>query len=288
MRARFPWHHVVGILTGLAIVIPAGSLPAQQGEAADDEAASAARLKAMEVHARSIRVTQVDGQGATAPVPLVPEPILRYDDKPRNIFDATLWAWGPKGRPAAILKVENFSRRPAQSRWIYGIVSLSSDPVRIEGDESWQWQSSEPGLELREVPKAPAPAATEPLRLIQMKELARRFAVHQNGGRGRGRLQLRLLPRPVRRYADPDSSLQDGAVFGFVYGTNPDLLLVLESSRQGEEPPRWRYGLARLGGSATFVDLDDREVASFPVAFPPPLHHATYMNRYQRDRADRP
>jgi hypothetical protein len=273
----------LGMLAGSLSVATAGTLRAQEEARPAAERPVPGPVEAMARHARSIRVGEADGSPSARPIPLRPEPILRYDDKPRNIMDATLWAWGTRGRPAAILKVESYPHNPADRRWLYGIVSLSPELIRVEGDEAWSWSSSRPGLDLRDVPRAPEPAGTEALRLVQMREIARRFEAHEDAGPARGRLQLRLLPRPVDRYADPASGLQDGAIFGFAYGTNPDLLLVVESRPQGDPAPRWRYGLARLGGGETFVSLDGQEVWSQPGANPP-ARKETYMNRRQRDR----
>ena len=243
----------------------------------------AARLKVMERHARSIKVAGIDPAG---PIPLLAEPLLRYDDRPRHLHDATLWAWGATGRPAAVLKVEDYADFPAEIRWIYGLASLTPGRIaaEVEGPEGWRWESSRPGLELRSVPGAPAPAESEAGRLGQMKQLARRFEAHEDGGPARGRLQLRLLPRPIHRYADPGARLQDGAIFAFAYGTNPDLLLVLESRREGDSAPAWHYASARLGGGATVLSLDGAEVDSVP-AVEIPTRRETYMNRRQRDLA---
>jgi hypothetical protein len=121
--------------------------------------------------------------------------------------------------------------------------------------------------------------------MSQMKQIARRFEAHEDGGPARGRLQLRLMPRPVHRYADPESGLPDGAIFAFAFGTNPDLLLVLEPSQQSDPAPGWRYGLARLGGGATSVSLDGHEVWT-ETGVGIPVRRETYMNRWQRDRAE--
>lgn len=272
------------VIAALVLFLPAGSVLAQGAVAPAGGEPGAARVKAMAEHARSIQVTAPGDRDPAARVPLIPAPVLRYDDKPRNIFDATLWAWGTKGRPAAILKIENYPSRPESTRWIYGIVSVSTGLITVEGDEGWRWSSGGPGLVLKAIPGAPAPAGTESLRLTQMRQLARRFEAHEDEGPPRGRLQLRLMPRPVHRYSDPDSGLLDGAIFAFAYGTNPDLLLALESSRQGGQSPVWRYGLARLGGGATFVGLDGHEVWT-ETAVNIPVQRQTYMNRWQRNRA---
>ncbi len=196
----------------------------------------------------------------------------------RAIQDSSLWAWGTGGRPAAILKLESNRARPSERHWLYGIVSLAANPITVEGGDAWKWSSTQPGLEVHDVAHAPAPASTKSLRLNQMKAIAQRFEVHEFSG-PRGRLQLRLLSSPIYRYSDPAAKLQDGAIFGFAYGTNPDVLLVMESQQQGDADPKWRYGIARLGAGKIVVNLDDHEVWGEPGSGIP-ASKATYMNRF--------
>src|SRR5688572_24616661 len=47
---------------------------------------------------------------------LVPQPVFRYADQPRNIPDATLWVWTKDGRPVAFQKLE-VDARPGFSQW---------------------------------------------------------------------------------------------------------------------------------------------------------------------------
>jgi hypothetical protein len=138
--------------------------------------------------------------------------------------------------------------------------------------------SSRPGLELATVTGAAATAASDGLRLGQMKDIARRFSASEYAGPVRGRLQLRLMPRPLHRYAASAPGPRDGALFGFAYGTNPDVLLAIEA-HEAEAGPGWWYGLARLGGGDFTVNLDGREVWNRPGA-DPPAERETYMNRW--------
>lgn len=258
---------------GSLLVVILGFASARGAEQAAEKQAGGARLKTMKDHAASIRLTQRD-----RPVPLREEPIFRYDDTAREIKDSTLWAWGNTGRPAAVLKLEGNPARPSERHWLYGIVSLAPDPITASGAGGWAWSSSGPGVDFHDVPGAPAPADARALRLSQMKAIAARFEVHEFSG-PRGRLQLRLLSSPVHRYSDPDARLQDGAIFGFAYGTNPDVLLVVESQQRGAAAPRWRYAVARLGAGKIVVNLDRQEVWSEPGTGIP-ASKATYMNRF--------
>jgi hypothetical protein len=236
-------------------------------------------LATMRTMARAIQLCEVQGGMAGAPVPLREEPILHYSDPTRAIQDASLWAWGAKGRPLAVMKVEYQPIRPGDRRWVEGVASLAPGPIAVEFHDGQRWEAKKAGIELRAIPKAPAPANSESLRLSQMKALARRFAASEYAGPAKGRIQLRLMPSPLLRYADPDAGLRDGALFGFAYGTNPDVLFVIEARSLDGSPASWHYGFARQGGGQLYGNLDDQEIWSEPTTADPPAVRETYMNR---------
>ncbi len=78
------------------------------------------------------------------------------------------------------------------------------------------------------------------------------------------REELRLLPRPLYRYDLKDSqaanpTLQDGALFGFVMGTDPEVVLLLEAvSRDGRSV--WQYAFARATSGGLEAKLDGKVV----------------------------
>lgn len=264
------------LVLSILVLVPAGVMAQAPNAVIADQAAT--RLKAMRDRAEAIHLFPTDRP--RDPAALAESPLVRYDDPPRGIHDATLWSWGAHGeRPLAILKVEHYPAQIPERRWVYGLVSLSPTPVKAEGN-GWAWSSTRPGVALRAVPNAPAPAATEGQRLTQLKAMARRFTASEYAGQARGRLQLRLQPRPIHRYGGPQSGVTDGAIFSFAYGTNPDVLLLFEARATAGSDPKWEYGLARLGGGETAVDLDGTEVWTQPYA-DPPARLETYMN--QRD-----
>jgi hypothetical protein len=261
-------------VVGLWFLQSGSALSAQQASQPTAEQPRAARLKVMTRCAQSLKVTEAD-----KPVALAVNPILRYDDTARRIQDSTIWAWGTTGRPKALLKLELNPFRPSDRHWLYGVVSLSPKLIKVQSDAGWQWSASAPGLVLQDIPDAPNPAATESLRLNQMKSLARRFEAYEISG-FHGRLQLRLLTQPIHRYSDTAAGLLDGAVFGFAYGTNPDVLVVVEAERpQPVADAKWRFGVARLGAGRLFVNLDKKEVwAQGGTGIP--ASKESYMNRF--------
>ncbi|OYW24243.1 MAG: hypothetical protein B7Z55_02735, partial [Planctomycetales bacterium 12-60-4] len=103
-------------------------------------------------------------------------------------------------------------------------------------------------------PDAPAPGATPSLRLIQMRTIAKRFASSEVVESEK--CELRLLPQPVDRYTPSDAEHADGAVMFFTFGTNPEVVLLIESD--GRE---WSFAIGRMtGAEEVVVTLDNRVV----------------------------
>jgi hypothetical protein len=113
------------------------------------------------------------------------------------------------------------------------------------------WAPSGTLFEFKPIPKAPAPAETPQLRLRQHREAARRFGAHEEVKDVR--CELRILPTPVDRYSPSKVDRADGAIFFFTFGTNPEVVLLIESDGK-----QWRYAAGRLTGAQVVVlTLDD-------------------------------
>lgn len=231
----------------------------------------------MRRHAMLVRVETVS-EGRRQNAERVPDPLMHYNDPARGAAKGSLWAWGTTGRPSAILEMEVNPSRPSTVQWVHGVVSLSSGLIAASWDDGKAWEATQPGLIPCVLPDALAPAGSKPDRLRQMKDLARRFGVREDAGPVKGKIRLRLLPTPIHRYQDPSSGLQDGAIFVFAFGTNPEALLVLESRTVGSSAHSYHYGFARVSGGALMADLDGHEVWTQTEANPP-YTGAAYINR---------
>ena len=124
------------------------------------------------------------------------------------------------------------------------------------------WHPDKAGIELRSFPDAPRPEDSPVKRLSQMKELSRRFACRLTA-EGRKGEELRLLPRPIFRYETDHRDLVDGALFAYVQGTDPEVILMLEAVRQDGEFA-WRYAFTRRSMLALEADLDGERVWAVP------------------------
>jgi hypothetical protein len=122
---------------------------------------------------------------------------------------------------------------------------------------------SRPGVELKDLPGAPAPAATPAQRLRQLRALAGEFTLRQTD-RKNVESDLRLLTQPLYRYENTEGDLIDGALFVFVQGTDPQAFLLIED-RQVDGAPRWQFAMARMIGVHLSARFRGREVWSVPT-----------------------
>lgn len=239
---RHPWIWCVCLVV-MAVVVGRAEEPG------DDLAEQ--RLEVMRKRALDIRFRAgTDG----FPTRLEEKPLFRYDDPTRGYIDGTVWRLGAEGRPLAIITTELAPRYAGKPCVIYDCLSLSEEPFTAASDDLPGWAPPESAVELRPLPDAPAPAATENGRLLQLKQLASRFSGTQDV---EGQLvPLRLLPRPIDRYSSASHERADGAIFVMANGRMPGVVLLIETDGDA-----WSYGVGRLSHPCTLRVLLDEEVA---------------------------
>jgi serine/threonine protein kinase/tetratricopeptide (TPR) repeat protein len=222
----------------------------------------------MQLCVDSIRVSQ-SRNGQAVSVERVRQPLIRYDQEFRIVQDASIWAWGTRGRPLALLAIEVWKPRNGEATAHFNCVSLADAPFTLERDTpEWRWTPQTPGVKLQELPASPIPQATEAQRLEQMKTLLNRFSAVEVQARDT-RVDTRLLP-DLYRYSDPASGLLDGALFFIALRTAPEIVVLLEAHREGESL-KWYYGLARITEIGLSVSLDGKEIwTAASVRRPPP------------------
>lgn len=171
-----------------------------------------------------------------------------------------LWADGV-GRPAVAAQIflERTATRPA-GKWVHEFTSLGTAPLVVTRDGEPRWSPSAAGVEFQPVPGAPKPAATAAARLRQMRAIAAEFRAEDNfGDLGWG--VLRMLVRPIARYGRAGAVPEDGALFAFVEGTDPEVFLFVEA-RPGTAGLEWQYALAPMTCFAVKATFQGREVWS--------------------------
>jgi hypothetical protein len=243
------------------MLVLSAAMPPVFGQQEQSSADRTDQLAEMRRRADVVSVTARDGAESLR-FPLMETPLFRYSDPRRSIIDAALWGFGPQGRPAALLKTESYEIN-GRRHWVYCLATLSDRLIEAKWDDGAVFAAQEPGLTLHALPNGPSPALSAPGRLLQLKRLTQRFsATIQNGVDNRD--QMRLMPTPICRYADAESGLIDGAVFGYTMGTNPDVLLVIELHRAPPGGSEWRCGAAGMTSAGFVVRLDQNEIVSQP------------------------
>ncbi len=234
----------------LAVAVPgqAGSAPTQAGgEQRGPERAQVglnpfkldgpARLEYMKQTAAEYEIYRggEDGEKLT-----LIEPVLRFSDSVTGVVDAVLLLWTRKERPEAAASF--WYRGPSQTEH-HEFQSLSTEKLTARRRGRAAWHPSRPGIQMKPLPGAPAPAESAAGRLVHMRSLARQFTASITDQTGRQ--QLRLMPQPVYRFAQSNGGTLDGALFVFAKGTNPEVMLLLEAV-QGEAGAQWYSGFARM------------------------------------------
>jgi hypothetical protein len=142
---------------------------------------------------------------------------------------------------------------------VHEFSSLAEQPLFAGPRGAYRWEPQEAGVTLAPIPDAPEPANTADRRLAQMRELARRYRVHE---KRRGRtLELRLQPQPLYRYESTvkNSPVVDGALFMGMAGGDPEFVLLIEA-RRTERGLRWQLAPASFTNNEAWLSDQGREV----------------------------
>ena len=172
------------------------------------------------------------------------EPVMSYAHAPERVHGA-FFLWTYKGRPELVGSIWSDDVGGGQRNIVHEFHSLAAGrivPVRV-GRRTWRPAT---GLEFKPLPNAAKPKDSRPLRLAQMRTLAREFTGFSTP-HGR-ELRLRTLPQPIYRYPNAVTNPLDGALFGMFADWDPDLILLIEA-RDGTDGPQWFYGVARFNAT---------------------------------------
>ena len=173
--------------------------------------------------------------------------------------NGTLFVWTHNGRAKVIGSIWGRGAMTADGKRtiVHEFVTLAAKPIRAERRGRPLWHPPESGLEAKLVPGARPPAASVPLRLTQMRAVARDFSMIEP--KSSRTLDLRMLPQPIYRYKPESANALDGAVFAFVWDYAPEAFLIIEERETGDGR-RWHYAVAPFGSGPFVVRHKDTEV----------------------------
>ncbi len=204
----------------------------------------------------------------------VTHPVLRYAAPLWGGHHGTLWIWGKRGRPVAVLEMSLMGN---EGLWYRSFHATTDAPIKLDLSNGKSWTPKSSNVKFQPLPNAPLPAETPAGRLRQMKAFLQKFSAHQlwtwREGDG-SRHELRLLTTPVHRYEDREQQLIDGALFIIAQGTNPEATLFLEAVNPVDvAQPFWQFGIGRTSFAEQIVNYEDQE-----IYHDPPVKHEEIFN----------
>jgi hypothetical protein len=214
-------------------------------------------------HAASFEIVVAGSEDS--PVKLGREPILNWSQPVRGGGDGAVFLWVQEGHPVALGTLFIWPTNDDRQAITHEMHSLSRSPLTVTW-KNRRWTPPKDALEWKVIPNVPEPEATSESRLRQMRTLSRQFQAESHNTADRMWV-LRLLPRPLYRYEigdrppllSKDVELLDGAVFGFVEGTDLEIVLLVEAHRTNEGR-QWTYALARMSDLRLRVTLAEKPV----------------------------
>jgi hypothetical protein len=233
-----------------------------------------AKRAARSKHERLLQMYTNDAAGYTIyrdaarkeKVTLRREPVFVCSDPVRGGGDGAVFVWTFRGRPEAIGSFFSFPTiGPRKLYHEFHSLSLSVLDVSRSGTHDSTWKPLAPGITLKAISGAPAPARSAAQRLSQLRAMCREFAASTKDDTGK-RLELRLLPQPLYRYESADPGVLDGAVFAFVTATDAEALLLIEARpTPSTEAPVWNYAVCRFTDLGLVVRRKGEDVFTAPL-----------------------
>lgn len=218
-----------------------------------EESREANRMARMREFADSIKV--YGDLEKTSLATLVEKPIFKWGNPQREAMGGVAYVWTYEGKPIATIGLWTYDDTPATDS--YEVQSLSENPFATSYAA---WTTNEPGAMFRPIRDASAPADSERRRLIQMRQLARKYFSATVYGEQKWE-PLRLLPTPVYRYKETPPEIIDGAMFSFAQGTDPEVFLLLEA-RELRGKKTWHYAYGNQTSGSVRADFNGKQVWS--------------------------
>ncbi len=238
------------------------------------ESTKADRLAVMKDAASRYRFQAGDREGVTH---LIAEPLLRWSNPVAQEEDAGLFLWTRQGRPEAAAQF--FVRKNV---WMHEFQSLSESPFTVDWNSRTVWAPRQAGVTFHLAPESRLPDSSPVRRLRQMRAIAESFTASvEFQYEGDSHYELRLLSRPLHRYGSSEGSVVDGTLWAFVQGTNPEVLLLVESRPEPDSTLRWHYAFAAMTSYPAEAKQNGKPVWKVDrQPIPTPNTQGPYLFRY--------
>ncbi len=220
------------------------------------------------------------------PLKFQPKSLLRWSNPIIGEIHGNVFLWTHNGRPQVIGSLLQWYS--PHKHGTHEFHSLSSSPVRGYRNGSEKWITSQPGLQFFKLRNQLIVPDERTMRLRKMRAIARGFRITSTD-RHNSSYDLRLLTQPVFRYGAQDE-LIDGAIFIFVQGTDPEVILLVEARRE-DDSAAWHVALAQMANLNFVAEFGAEEVwrvKRVPYAQVMRARDPYVIIRVPPDKSDRP
>jgi hypothetical protein len=233
----------------------------------------------------------------SASLQLVKDPILNWSQPVRGGAEGAVFVWTQDGRPLAIGTMFIYPMDDGKNQGVvHELHSLSTTPLVGKWHER-VWTPPKDSVTWTTLSDVAPPGESPEQRLRQMRDLARSFNAESYDKKTGARWELRLLPRPIFRYDTgkgsdvqaADREMLDGALFGFIEGTDLEIVLLLQA-RRTTAGTHWEFALARMSDYRLVVRRQEKTVWEVPkIEFYDNSRLAYYCSRVEiRESPDDP
>jgi len=153
-----------------------------------------------------------------------------------------MFIWTENGKCVLAGSILSYDFGPGQRRVAHEFHSFSEKKI-TGGRERFAVELPKHGVTFQEIAGAPKVSKSRALRMVQLRQLAKSFEASTLAAKDVER-PLRALNQPIFRYETKNIE-DDGAVFAYVTGTDPELLVAIET-RQTKAGPKWHFAAARF------------------------------------------
>tara|TARA_A100001391_G_scaffold204721_1_gene201463 strand:- start:2252 stop:3127 length:876 start_codon:yes stop_codon:yes gene_type:complete len=256
-------------LLGLTAILPLSfSLHQARGQEPTPAAESSVSAQISGWAASVVRDLKISNDASSRELTRKENSLLRWSNAIDGSVYGDSYLWTDHERPAAFLSIYARVDGPVAARRLT-FQSLSSDPLTATLNNVAVWHPTEPGIQFFKLADVPSPSQKNSVRRLEILHLARQF---------RGRIQevahedrfreLRLLTAPLYQYQSEPNHVENGALFAFVDGTDPELLLMVEARVEGERRS-WYCAPVRQNHRRLQLSRGDDRVWDAPSIAPP-------------------
>ena len=221
---------------------PIGAVATDDPPTAETQAEAKRSVEAVELAKAEAGLYRLHMEGEASPAALKPDALLRWSNPVAGSIHGSVFVWIDRGCPVAVSSIYKWYSPNTH----LGVELHSLSPKLESADRRGRpaWKPGQSPVERKPIPGAPRPADAAPARLRQLRTLAAEFTAKETTRESVIR-DLRLLTQPILRYQSTDPDVIDGALFAFVQGTDPEIILIIEA-RKTLAGPEWQFSAARM------------------------------------------